>query len=66
MKDLKEVKYPLNLNAPDHFSDAEKSAWVQGFVAFQPNDPTIFNPYDGDEEPALYEAWEAGIDFAAA
>lgn len=59
----------LNPVPPEQYSDAEKEAWLRGY-----NDGwitgeeslAVITPYDVDEQSSLYEAWDAGMDAAAA
>lgn len=46
--------------------DAERAAYEQGRSAFQscsePSDTLhMLNPFDGDEQPELFDAWDAGF-----
>jgi hypothetical protein len=58
----------LKPKAPDHYSEAEKSAWVRGYRDGQVTGEEslhMISPYDVDgEEAPLYEAWQAGYDAA--
>jgi len=57
------------LVAPTHYSSAQveayRAGWAAGSACAEPGDDRFMvNPYDGDAEPDLYDAWDAGLDLA--